>query len=152
MTVPLRRVLACVQFNESQQTTVGYACALAERFHAELHLLHVFEQPPEPDVAALSPDEASYSAGGAEAVLAGVVPAGWEERLICRRAVAFGVPWMEIIHYAWEHEIDTIVVGGSSRSALGRWIWGSVADQLVHRPPCPVVVVPHPPERRFPLP
>jgi universal stress protein A len=152
MAAPVRRILACIQFNESREKTVQYACALAERFNAELHLLHVFEETPEPDVAALPPDEANYSAGGPEAVLAEVVTPEWEERLICRRAVAFGVPWIEIVRYAWEHHIDTIVLGASGRSGLGRWIWGSVADQLVHHPPCPIVVIPQFAERQFPLP
>ena len=73
-----------------------YACALAERFNAELHLLHIFEQTPEPDVAVLPPDEATYSRGGVEAVLAGVIPEEWEERCfwISGKAAQVRRDWM----------------------------------------------------------
>jgi universal stress protein A len=151
MTVPLRRILVCIQFSESCPTTVRYACALAERFHAELHLLHVLEETPEPDVAALTPDEASFATGGEDKLLDGVIPEEWEQKIICRRIVVFGVPHVEITRYAWEHRIDVIVVGTSPRSVWRRLFLGSVADQVVHHAPCPVFVVPYP-ERKYPLP
>ncbi len=150
MAVQVRRILVCVQFNSSQPATVRYACALAERFNAEIHVLHVLEEMPEPDVAALSPDESICATEGEEAILNGVVPAEFEERLICRRSVGFGVPWMAIVRYAWEHEIDLIVLGPSHRSRLGRWFLGSLTDEVVHHAPCPVFVAAAG-ERSFPL-
>jgi nucleotide-binding universal stress UspA family protein len=148
--VQIRKILVCIQFNRSCKTTVPHACALAERFGAELHALHVLEASSEPDVAALPPDEASFASGGADLVLAGIIPPEWEERLICQRAVTFGVPWIEITRYAWQHEIDIIVIGASRHSAWSRWVRGSVTDQVVHHAPCPVFVICHT-ERRFPL-
>jgi nucleotide-binding universal stress UspA family protein len=150
MAVQVRRVLVCVQFNQSQETTVRYACLLAERFNAELHVLHVLEETPEPDVATLPPDEAICATEGEETILAGVVPTEFEEKLIVRRAVVFGVPWVAIVRYSWEHEIDVIVLGPSHRSRLGRWVWGSLTDEVVHHAPCPVMVAAAS-ERRFPL-
>lgn len=150
MSVQIRRVLVCVRFGDSLAKTMEYACALAERFAAELHVLHVLEETAEPDAAALSPEEAGYARGSEAAVLSGVIPAAWEERLICRRAVVFGVPWIAITRYAWENRIDAIVLGSSGRSLLRRWLWGSVADQVVHHAPCPIFVVPFP-DRQFPV-
>jgi universal stress protein A len=146
MTVPIRRILACIQFDSSRDGIASYARTLSERFQAELHLLHVFEATPEPDVAALTPDEASYSVGGEERLLAGIIPKEWEERFVCRRAVAFGVPWIEIVRYSREHGIDMIVLGASDCSELKRWLFGSVPDQVAHHPPCPIVIVPPWPE------
>jgi nucleotide-binding universal stress UspA family protein len=148
--VQIRKILVCIQFNESCKTVVPYACAVAERFGAELHVLHVLEASPEPDVAVLPPDEASFASGGEDLVLAGIIPPKWEERLICRRVVTFGVPWIEITRYAWQHDIDVIVVGASRHSVLSRWLRGSVTDQVVHHAPCPIFVI-SPTERRFPL-
>jgi nucleotide-binding universal stress UspA family protein len=151
MMARLRRVLVSVQFDGASTTAVDYAAALAERFQAELHLLHVLEGAVEPDVAALPPDEALAATGAEESLWAGVIPPEWEERLSCHKAMVFGVPWVEINRYAWEHNIDVIVIGASRRSAWRRWLLGSTSDQVVHHAPCPVFLIPYP-VRQFPLP
>ena len=148
--VQIRKILVCIQFNVTCKTVVPYACAVAERFGSELHLLHVLEASPEPDVAVLPPDEASFASGGEDLLLAGIVSPKWEERLFCRRAVCFGVPWIEITRYAWQNEIDVIVIGASRHSLVSRWVRGSVTDQVVHHAPCPVLVI-TPTDRGFPL-
>jgi len=114
-------------------------------------MLHVLEESLEADTATLSPDEAAVAEGGTDLLLAGIIPAEWEERLICRSAAVFGVPWIEITRYAWEHECDVIVIGASTRRfGLSRWLRGSTTDQVVHHAPCPILVVTDP-DRQFPL-
>ncbi len=50
-------------------------------------------------------------------------------------------PAEAIIDAATRHEVDCIVMSTHGRSGLARWTMGSVADKVVHRAPCPVLLV-----------
>jgi CBS domain-containing protein len=69
--------------------------------------------------------------------LAALVPPGGD--VVVRHLVMTGDPASEIALAAARHSADVIVVGGRS----GRWLGGpSLAEALVDRAPCPVLVVP----------
>ncbi len=52
-------------------------------------------------------------------------------------------PAKAIVGYATEHGCDHIIVGHGGRGAIGRWILGSVARDVVsYASECPVTVVP----------
>lgn len=53
-----------------------------------------------------------------------------------------GVPATEIVEYAREHDIDSIVMGTYGRGDFERFAVGSVADSVVRTAPMPVVTVP----------
>lgn len=48
-----------------------------------------------------------------------------------------------IINFAQEMEIDLIVMSSHGRSGVNRWIYGSVADKVLHNAPCAKVII-HP--------
>ncbi len=52
-----------------------------------------------------------------------------------------GDPVEAIRQAAIDHRVSLIVVGSHHRGLLSRLIHGSVADDLVHEAPCPVLVV-----------
>lgn len=54
---------------------------------------------------------------------------------------AWGNPANEIIGAAEERNADLIVVGQRGRSAISRFIEGSVTDRVVRHAPCDVLVV-----------
>ena len=56
-------------------------------------------------------------------------------------AVRFGQPAEEILAYADENDIDLIVMSTHGRSGLGRWVYGSVADKVLHGANIPVLLV-----------
>lgn len=60
------------------------------------------------------------------------------------RAFGGGTPAGVIDDLAEREQVETIVVGSPHRGAVGRILLGSVSTQLVHRAPCPVLVVPRP--------
>ena len=57
------------------------------------------------------------------------------------RSMEDGVPFLEIVRYAKEHEIDLIVLATHGRSALAQVLLGSVAERVVRKAPCPVLTV-----------
>jgi len=48
-----------------------------------------------------------------------------------------------IINFAHEKEIDLIVMSSHGRSGVNRWIYGSVADKVLHNGPCAKAII-HP--------
>ena len=62
-----------------------------------------------------------------------------------------GVPFVEIIRYARESEMDLIVMGTHGRTGLGHLLIGSVTERVVRKSPCPVLTVKHP-EHEFVMP
>ncbi|MEF8776773.1 MAG: universal stress protein [Haloarculaceae archaeon] len=52
-----------------------------------------------------------------------------------------GEPSREILRYVETHNLDRIVVGSHGRSAVGRFILGSVAEYVLRHSPVPVTVV-----------
>lgn len=53
----------------------------------------------------------------------------------------FGEPSREILRYVETHNLDRVVVGSHGRSAVSRYILGSVAEYVIRHSPVPVTVV-----------
>jgi nucleotide-binding universal stress UspA family protein len=55
--------------------------------------------------------------------------------------VYVGTPAATIVKFAEDHPIDLIVMGTHGRTGLEHLMLGSVAEKVVRRAPCPVLVV-----------
>lgn len=56
--------------------------------------------------------------------------------------VTIGDPAAEIIDVAKEIDANLIVIPSHGKTGLRRWMIGSVAEKVVRRTPCPVLVLP----------
>lgn len=52
-----------------------------------------------------------------------------------------GLPEFEILQLAENMNVNMIVLGRRPKNSLGRWILGSVSDDIVDFASCPVVLV-----------
>ena len=145
--IQLNRVLIPTDFSDFSSPALKYGCAIAARFDAEVHLLHVV-----PDPAMLVPEAAAFSADAmveqtellkteATKSLQNMPSDGWSDSKPVVREVRVGAAFIEIIDYAREHEIDLIVIGTHGRSGLMHVLMGSVAERIVRKSPCPVLTV-----------
>jgi len=147
--IKLSRILHPTDLSECSSQALEYATALAGQFGAELHLLHVI---PDPVVTVAPP-------------IAGFMPKGYQEEirkhfeqelnklvedqnLTARTGVVEGTPFVEIIRYAREQEIDLVVMGTHGRSGLVTLLIGSVAENVVRKSHCPVLTV-HPEKHEY---
>jgi len=139
----LQRILVPVDFTPASVHALRYAGSLAERFGSTVCLLHVVENTPfamngtalilmkaDEDVTRVTTEQLSRL-GGEE--LGPHVPA----KPLVRR----GKPAREILDAAETLGADLIILAAHQRSALGRWVLGSTADQVVHGAACPVLVL-----------
>lgn len=147
--IQLQRILLPTDFSEYSAAARKYACAFADQFQAELHLLHVIQDlaplVPEPGAALAPPiDYLRELEQNAQAMLGRALDAEWAVGKKITRVVRQGPPFLEIIRYAREANIDLIVLGTHGRTGLAHVLMGSVAEKVVRKAPCPVLSVRHP--------
>ena len=141
--VDLKRILVPTDFSEYSAVSLDYACSFAEKFNAELHLLHVLEMhasstPVFAGGLVLTPQVQESRTAAEKSLLE--LECGRE----AIRATVVGPPFLEILRYARDNEIDLIVMGTHGRSGLAHVLVGSVAERVVRKASCPVLTVRHP--------
>ena len=153
--ISIRRILFPTDFSEAAAKAQAYATALADRFGAELHLLHVVVPPtiPFPDSATswTMPESGLKSQIEVAEKVFSQKSADWPEELHLVTKVVTGFAVDEIVQYAEEQEIDLIVVGTHGLTGISHLLIGSVAEKLVRVSTCPVLTV-HPTGHQFLIP
>jgi nucleotide-binding universal stress UspA family protein len=147
--IDLHQVLVPTDFSQCSKSALVYGVALADRFGARLHLLHVVQ-----DLALFIPDMVMVAPPVAPSVTELKQAAlGAFDRLIADnkldpaklvREVREGAPFYEILEYAKEANIDLIVMGTHGHTGLAHVLLGSVTAKIVRQAPCPVLTVHHP--------
>ncbi len=153
MFVSIRRILFPTDFSEQAKAAQRYAMVLADRFGAELHLLHVVREValPLPDSTTawtLPSADVKLLVEAAEQRLLEELGPDWAEERRTVRAAVVGNTVEEIMKYANEHEIGMIVIGTHGRTGFSHLLLGSVAEKLVRLATCPVLTV-HPHAQQF---
>lgn len=143
--IRLQKVLLPTDFSDYSTAATKYACELARRFDAELHVLHTLEthlaSTPTFGMGLALPTHIKESRDAAEKALAGVLDPKWVVDRTVIHAVVEGSPKVEIIRYARKHDIDLIVLSTHGRTGLSHVLMGSVAETVVRSAPCPVLTV-----------
>lgn len=150
MPLSLDRILFPTDFSPSAEGAFRHAAWLADRFDAELHVLHVVEDEGAPKLA--WPD--APGVGGVELSLADVyddlgLPAAppserrsLEETVEVVETEIVGQKASEaILEYARDEEVGLIVMGTQGLQGWRRGVLGSVAEAVARRAACPVLTV-----------
>ena len=145
MSIRLQRILLPTDFSNYSATATKYACELAVRFEAELHLLHILEiqldSTPGFAMGLALENYVVESRSAAEKRLADILDPHWSAGRKVIQTVVDGSPRLQIIHYARQCDIDLIVLSTHGRTGLSHVIMGSVAENVVRTAPCPVLTV-----------
>ncbi len=144
--ITLRRLLVPVDFSPHSEQALRYAAALADKFGAELFLLHVFQDLTiyQTEVVSGAPpivppvEQLTASARGEMERLVRDKQLG---RFPAHTEIIEGAPVEEIVDYARDKNIDLIVMGTHGRGWLAHALLGSVAEKVVRKAPCPVLTV-----------
>jgi len=141
----IKTILFPTDFSHGARAAMDYALSLAQDYQAKLVLLYVIQDisiaewyiPSSISAADLVEDmqksaEREMDKWGAEAEkkVSGV------ERMVRR-----GVPFVEIVGTAKERKADLIVIGTHGRTGIDHMLFGSTAEKVVRKSPCPVLTV-----------
>ncbi|MBW7998226.1 MAG: universal stress protein [Candidatus Glassbacteria bacterium] len=144
----VRKILFPTDFSDYSKKALPYALSFAERYSAELHVLHIFEQRIHPAFYIVDKSTPFDLDEGlrdrALDALDEFVYADLRERIDFKCEVASGKPFVEIINYARANNIDLIVIATHGLTGLEYMIIGSTTERVVRRAPCPVLSVKDP--------
>jgi nucleotide-binding universal stress UspA family protein len=142
----IRKVLFTTDFSEYASHALPYALDMARDHGAELHVLHVIPTPElavQFDVAGPAFDASLLLEleKAAQEQIEKVVPGEARKELKVTCAVRRGAAFVEILRYAREVGADLIVLATHGRTGLRHALFGSVAEKVVRKAPCPVLSV-----------
>ncbi len=147
-----KKILFCTDFSEDATNAFHHALDLAKKYDAQLHILHIPHSPytylrhvvdeyaPEgaPSGEAFFDEEIVKKAEGS-------LKEEYEKRLGDFQdysfAVKCGMPYVEIVRYAKNNNIDVVVMGAAGKYELDRVQYGSTAANVSRYSHCNVVVV-----------
>lgn len=140
-----QKILVATDFSDCSVEACAYALALARKFDASIHLLHVINEPV--DLRGFYVPHISFEqlekeiADGAASMLETFCKQNLQEFSNYTTSVATGVPYEEIIRIAQDQDASLIVIGTHGRSGLDHLIFGSTAERVVRNAPCPVLTI-----------
>lgn len=154
--IKIANILVPADFSKPSDSALVYGRALARRFGARLHVLHVVDN----SVMMAGIDGyvvndftivlTSMAADAEKRILTYLTEEDWREPKTVTE-VRTGSPAQEIVEYAKRIPIDLIVIGTHGRGFVAGLLMGRVAERVVRTAPCPVLTV-RTPEREFVLP
>lgn len=154
--IAMKTILHPTDFSDSSKYALTYALSFAEEYSAKLCVVHVIEEVSSalyfdmlqaPPLAQLMADIEKQAQKAMEDLLTPEVRQKYKVETIIRK----GVPFLEIVRCAEEIHADVIVCGTHGRTGLKHAIFGSVAEKVVRKAPCPVLSVRHP-DHKFVMP
>ncbi len=141
-----KRILFCTDFSESADAAFEFALdAAVRRPGSTLYLLHVIHEPDAQFWKSYIAEVDNVDTAAKQAIDAKVaaaylprVPQGQNLKVEFR----IGAEAASILEFAKAMQVDVIVLGRHGHSSLGKTLFGSVAEKIVRKAECAVLVVP----------
>jgi universal stress protein A len=142
----VKKILVPTDFSEPSNEALQTAVGFARVFGASIELVHVFVEPayvlPPPVEMATFPFDMTQVLMRLETALEAQRDRVSEAGIPVEMTTLQGRAAPEIVAHAKKVGADMIVMGTHGRSGFQHALLGSVAERVVHRTPCPVLVVP----------
>ena len=141
-----KRILFCSDFSESADAAFEFALdAAIRRPDSTLYLLHVIHEPDAQYWKTELAEVENINAEARKAIDAKVaasylsrVPKGMDVKTVFR----IGPDAATILEFAKAEQVDVIILGRHGHSSMGKALFGSVAEKIVRKAECAVLVVP----------
>ncbi len=143
MTQPPKRILVPTDFSPSANRALPLAEKIAERVDAEIHVLHVRVLLDDPHVDSKTLDEVERVLTVSEpATRQALEEVGQNGHAPIHAHMKRGIVAAEVILDAiTEYDCDLVIMGTHGRRGLKRLLTGSVAQEVVHHSPVPVLTI-----------
>src|SRR5271166_316767 len=136
----IQMILHPTDFSENCRPAFQTACALARDYHATLLVLHVMFPSASPLLQGPLPDPLR-SVESQEDLAQLPWPQPSDPQIRVEHRLAEGDPAQEILRLTEVQRCDLIVMGTHGKTGLGRLLTGSVAEEVLRKSACPVLVV-----------
>lgn len=142
----IEKILFPTDFSVTSECAMHYAIEFAKRFDAELEIVHVLFD--ESQVVAFYLPQVTFQ--NLDKELEEVAKKQFDEfinrypelsEISYTTKLLKGTPFLEIINEAKEYSADVIVIGTHGRAGFEHVLFGSTAEKVVRKAPCPVFSV-----------
>ncbi len=148
MDFDINKILVPIDFSDYSKSALKYAVNFCKYCKAEMTLIYVVEPviyPPDfsmgqiaiPSVNAEWDERAKQEL---DKLAKEHIPAGVPVKTIIKT----GKPFLEIIETASELDIDLIIIATHGRTGIEHILFGSTAEKVVRKAPCPVLTLREP--------
>jgi nucleotide-binding universal stress UspA family protein len=148
MTLEIKKVLVPIDFSDYSKSALRYAINFAKCFKAEMHLIYVVEPviyPPDFSMGQIAiPSVNAEWDERAKDELAKLAKAEIPEEVKSKTIIKTGKPFLEIIETAADEDIDLIIIATHGHSGVEHILFGSTAEKVVRKAPCPVLTLREP--------
>jgi nucleotide-binding universal stress UspA family protein len=142
--IVLNHILVPIDFSENSKKALRYAIPLAEKFGASVTLINIIEPtvfPSDFGFGQMSfPDVEQELVTKSKTELDEIV-SGLSTTAPVATVVKTGIPFVEVTSYADEEKVDLIIVATHGRTGVEHILFGSTAEKIIRKAPCPALVV-----------
>jgi len=154
--IKIDTILFPTDFSDFSKHAMLYAASFAREYGAKVYVLHVIEEIAQASYydmlqVPLPPNLLTDMEQNARQQVADLLEAKEFEGIETEGLIRRGVPFLEIIGVAAETGVDLITIATHGRVGLKHALFGSTAEKVVRKAPCPVLSVRHP-EHEFVMP
>ncbi len=146
--------LLTTDFSKSARVAYNQAIDLCQTYDGHLTLLHVINPVVVPPAYPMVTSEALVSREKEKSIKKLIVEeinTYFPVDITVDPIIVTGVPFVEIISYARKNEIEMIIIATHGFTGLNHILFGSTAEKVVRKSPCPVLTI-RDPNRPFTLP
>lgn len=144
----IKKVLVPVDFSDYSKSSLRYAVSFAKHFNAEIYLIYVVEP-------VIYPPDFSMGQIAIPSIDVELDKRAFEElNNLAKREISqdvkshviikSGKPFVEIIETAAAEDIDLIIIATHGHSGIEHVLFGSTAEKVVRKAPCPVLTLREP--------
>jgi len=144
----IKNILVPIDFSDYSKNALKYAVQFAKQFDAKIFLIYVVEPIIYPadfsmgQVALPSMDIDLHSR--AEVELKNLAKIFTDSVVQIKTIIKTGKPFVEINDYAAEKNIDLIIIATHGHTGVEHILFGSTAEKVVRKAPCPVLTLREP--------
>lgn len=148
METTIKKVLVPIDFSDYSKSALKYAVNFAKSFNAEIILVYVVEPviyPPDFSMGQIAmPSITTEWDDRAKDELQKLAKSEIKEIANVKTIIKTGKPFVEIIETAKEENIDLIIIATHGHSGVEHILFGSTAEKVVRKAPCPVLTLREP--------
>jgi nucleotide-binding universal stress UspA family protein len=135
--IKLKKILVGCDFSDYAKRACDYGLNLAQAFKAEMYLAHVIK----PSIYGKAPQESRALRDRLKGQLEGMIPEDCREWGDAQTVVLDGEPYLALMEFAREQDIDIIVLGIRGHTLWEKLLVGSTTDRLIRQASLPVLAV-----------
>lgn len=148
MELQFNKILVPIDFSDFSKSALKYAVTFAQQYHSKLILIYVMEPviyPPDFSMGQITLPTVNFDMDKrAKEELDKLAEVEIGSLVQVQTLIKTGKPFVEIIETAKDEDVDLIIISTHGHSGVEHILFGSTADKVVRKAPCPVLTLREP--------